>query len=186
MGSLWKLFWWLSKGQSLKERLDTYVWFCGAWKSARMLGKKRTLQHLTEHGTNTLIVPLGKIGAALIAGGPYGQFQDYRVGICLAPEVIANTGLKYDWIVAWPDFGIPDEYEVKQALVQTCMHLKRRSPVYVGCMGGIGRTGTFLALLCKMGGEYFPVAYVRKHYLPHAVETQQQQTFIDDFDVEGL
>ncbi len=186
MGSLWKLFWWLSRGQSLKERLETYVWFCGAWKYARLLGKKRTLQHLTEHGTKCLIVPLGKTGAALIAGGPYAEFQDYRAGICLAPEVIANTGLKYDWLVSWPDFGIPDEYEVKQALVQTCMYLKRNHPVYVGCMGGIGRTGTFLALLCKMGGEHFPVDYVRKHYLPHAVETAQQMKFVAHFDITGL
>jgi len=186
MGSLWKLFWWLSKGQSFSKKLDTYFWFVLEWKSVREIGKKRTLQHLTEHGTNCLIVPLGAKGAALIAGGPYGQFQDYRVGVCLAPEVIRSTGLHSDVLVQWPDFGIPDEYEVKQALVQTCMHLKHRSPVYVGCMGGIGRTGTFLALLCKMGGEMFPVYYVRKHYLSHAVETDQQIQFISDFDVTGL
>ncbi len=186
MDSLWKLFWWLSKGQSLRERLDTYVWFVKAWKSVRMVGLKRTLQALTELDDRYVIVPFGKEKARIVVGGPYSKFQDYRVGVCLAPEVIAETGLKYDVIVQWPDFGIPDEYEVKQALVQTCMHLKWKNPVYVGCMGGIGRTGTFLALLCKMGNEMFPVDYVRKNYLPHAVETPQQQEFIAGFDVPRL
>ncbi len=187
MDSLWKLFWWLAKDPRGDESAwDRLVWFIKAWKSVRMVGKKRTLQHLTELHNKYLITPKGANRCAIVAAGPYGEFQDYRVGVCLAPEVIANTGLVYDVIVQWPDFGIPDEYEVKQALVQTCMHLKYKNPVYIGCMGGIGRTGTFLALLCKMGGEQFPIAYVRMGYLSHAVETDQQMDFIRDFDVTGL
>ena len=186
MDSLWKLFWWLSKGQSLKERIKTLSRFIDTMAVVNTVARHRTLQHLTEHGTETIIVPMGAKRAVLVAAGPYSKFQDYRVGVCLAPEVIANKGLVYDVIVEWPDFGIPDEYEVKQALVEVCLHLIKKHPVYVGCMGGIGRTGTFLSLLCKMGGEMFPVDYVRNHYLPHAVETRQQISFICDFDVTGL
>ena len=53
-------------------------------------------------------------------------------------------------------------------------------------MGGIGRTGLFLAALAKLSGEKDPVAYVRKHYMPHAVETQQQQDFIKNLKVWDL
>lgn len=186
MDSVWKLYWWLTKGQSFKERIKTFFWFYNACCAAKFVSRDRDTQHLLEEGEKLLIVPLGRDSACGVVAGPYAKYNDYRVGICLAPEVIANTGLHYDWIVAWPDFGIPDEYEIKQALVVAALHLKRQNPVYVGCLGGIGRTGTFLALLCKMGGEPYPVAYVRKHYLSIAVETDQQMKFIGAFDVVGL
>jgi hypothetical protein len=186
MDSVWKLFWWLSKGQTLREKIKTFHWLYEACCRAKYISRGRTLQALTEHDDKFLIVPLNEKRAKVVVGGPYARYQDYRVGVCLAPEVLDRYPINCDVLVDWPDFGIPDEYEVKQALVETAIHLNRNNPVYVGCMGGIGRTGTFLALLCKMGGETIPVAYVRKHYLSHAVETDQQMNFIRDFDVDGL
>ena len=58
--------------------------------------------------------------------------------------------------------------------------------VYVGCMGGWGRTGLFLALLAKVCGEETPILYVRTHYTPRAVETREQQEYVDNFDVGAL
>ena len=53
----------------------------------------------------------------------------------------------------------------------------------MGCMGGIGRTGLMLSLLAKAFGVEDPVAYVRKHYYSHAVETKEQRQFIADFAI---
>ena len=53
-------------------------------------------------------------------------------------------------------------------------------------MGGWGRTGLFLALIAKVCGEKDPVAYVREHYAPHAVETKDQQAYVESFDVAAL
>jgi protein-tyrosine phosphatase len=51
--------------------------------------------------------------------------------------------------------------------------------VHAGCIAGHGRTGTFLAALVatrKVSDD--PIAYVRKHYCPCAVETTVQVKFL--------
>jgi hypothetical protein len=51
--------------------------------------------------------------------------------------------------------------------------------VFVGCIGGHGRTGTVLAaLVAHMTGEKDAITYVRKHYCDHAVETTPQVNFL--------
>ena len=50
--------------------------------------------------------------------------------------------------------------------------------VHVGCIGGHGRTGTFLAALVSLFGEKDAIAYVRKNYCERAVESTEQVTFL--------
>jgi protein-tyrosine phosphatase len=77
----------------------------------------------------------------------------------------------------------PDvEYAIREAL-SAALSGKR---VWVGCMGGWGRTGLFLALLAKTCGVADPVGYVRSHYSPRAVETKEQARYVDWFDVSAL
>ena len=58
--------------------------------------------------------------------------------------------------------------------------------MWVGCQGGWGRTGLFLALMAKVCGEANPVSYVRHHYSPRAVETNEQMDYVRKFDVDDL
>jgi protein-tyrosine phosphatase len=52
------------------------------------------------------------------------------------------------------------------------------SAVYVHCMGGLGRTGTFLACLLRhLGAEGDLVAVVRELYQPEAIESVEEHTF---------
>jgi protein-tyrosine phosphatase len=55
--------------------------------------------------------------------------------------------------------------------------------VYIGCQGGWGRTGLFLALLAKTCGVENPIMYVRQNYARTAVETPAQEKYVRDFDV---
>ena len=75
---------------------------------------------------------------------------------------------------------------------------------YFGCKGGLGRTGTMLGIMAKvglnstparflgfrlphwfkMGGD--PVDWVREFYRPEAIETRDQEDFVRDFDVSWL
>lgn len=50
----------------------------------------------------------------------------------------------------------------------------------------MGRTGLFLAILAKAVGFNDPVAYVRKHYYNHAVETAEQAKYVEAFDVSWV
>ena len=67
--------------------------------------------------------------------------------------------------------------------------------LHVGCFGGTGRTGLYLAGMAKVMPEYRrkmhrpqfdPVLYVRKQYLSHSVETLEQKEFIRDLDVSDI
>jgi len=58
--------------------------------------------------------------------------------------------------------------------------------IYIGCMGGWGRTGLFMALLAKATGISDPVAFIREYYTPHAVETKEQQDYVANFDVSPI
>jgi len=55
--------------------------------------------------------------------------------------------------------------------------------VYVGCFGGKGRTGLFMACFLKYLGDENALHTVRSQYNPHAVETPEQEEFLSNFPV---
>ena len=120
-----------------------------------------------------------------IAGGPYDYFpgKDTAFGVCVRAERPGPCHVH----LPIKDFGVPrDEYAVELAIRDTLRAAIRGQQVYVGCMGGWGRTGLFLALLAKAAGVENPVEYVREHYSSRAVETADQENFVSDFDVMKL
>ena len=69
---------------------------------------------------------------------------------------------------------------VAAALAQ--LEAEPERPLHVGCRAGIGRTGLFLACLARAAGvEGDALDYVRRHYLPHAAETEEQQAMARGF-----
>lgn len=91
------------------------------------------------------------------------------------------------------DFGIPvDDAEVYRILHKVIWAMARGEKLYVGCRGGIGRTGLFLSLLYKVLNQQdqvvrmSPVLWVRDNYLRTAVETFEQADYVRDFDPSQL
>lgn len=126
-----------------------------------------------------------------IYGGPYAAFapaqpgEIKRFGICLREEVprgsVADVHLPID------DFSVPrDPVLVADTIVKAYRAGLGGKDVFAGCMGGMGRTGLFLAILAKAMGEKDPVPFVRKNYYSRAVETQEQAQYVKDFDVTDL
>jgi len=78
------------------------------------------------------------------------------------------------------DMTPPQDAESFRALVaNVSARLDRGEKVHVGCIGGHGRTGTFLAALVayrRVSDD--PIAYVRQHYCERAVETSEQAAFL--------
>lgn len=129
-----------------------------------------------------------------VVGGPYRYFAEMQrvirrevrgqfAGVCMAIEL---GRLPHSIFVPTRDFSIPEVSDMRKALMQSIALMASGKQLYVGCMGGIGRTGLFLAALAKIMGVDDPVAYVRSHYMPHAVETQEQQDFIRALPVEDI
>ena len=87
-------------------------------------------------------------------------------------------------LVAWPDFGLPEEPEVAaRQIVDAFGRAQRGELVEVGCLGGSGRTGTVLACMAILAGVTpgEAVEWVREAYRPEAVETAEQEAWVEWF-----
>ncbi len=84
-------------------------------------------------------------------------------------------------VVDWPDLGVPLAADDAARAIRTA-HAAARSGrrVEVGCVGGVGRTGTVLACLAVLSGVPADdaVAWVRDHYDPRAVEGFRQEAWV--------
>ena len=119
-----------------------------------------------------------------VTGGPYDACDPSKYfGVCVRAERVPHNG--YHLHLPIPDFGIPSSiHRVEMALVEAFSAALQGRQVYVGCAGGYGRTGLFLALMAKAAGVKDPVQYVRTHYHAKAVETKAQMDFVETFDVD--
>lgn len=137
-------------------------------------------------GNGVLPLSLGWVAPKLvITGGPYSDYKMARntFGVCVRAEDVRA----HDVHVPIHDFSVPEDDDgVKRALVASLKAAIDGRSVYVGCMGGWGRTGLFLALMAKAAGVPDPVDYVREVYTPRAVETREQEKYVAQFDVKQI
>lgn len=100
---------------------------------------------------------------------------------------MVNSPLMFPWTkgVAFPyyinDMQAPKNIETFMQLIK---YLSRElilgKKVFVGCIGGHGRTGTvFAALVTFMTGNKDSIGYVRKNYCEKAVESATQINFLN-------
>ena len=130
---------------------------------------------------------LGLFPEAVVHGGPFRHAPDGMSGVCLLEQAHGLLERDLDLHLPIQDFSTPsDDAAVAEALKHLFAQLLRDRPVYVGCAGGWGRTGLFLALVAKVAGEARPVAFVRQRYSPRAIETAEQEAYVESFDVVSL
>jgi hypothetical protein len=87
-------------------------------------------------------------------------------------------------LIDWPDFGLPaDPIGAAAQIVSAFDRAKAGDRVEVGCLGGLGRTGTVLACMAILAGvpPDEAVAWIRAHYDPQAIETPEQETWAARF-----
>lgn len=140
-------------------------------------------------GNGALPLSLGWRGAwanIVITGGPFDSYpgRHKAFGVCVRHEMAPPDK---DVHLPIKDFSVPSSSAaVERALLSAFHAALSGKPVYVGCMGGWGRTGLFLALMAKVAGVDKPVEYVREHYTPRAVETKEQYAYVEQFDVRPI
>jgi len=142
-----------------------------------------------------------------VMGGRYREKPDSIKGVKLAPEIDAPA----DVILDIPDFSVPTLNSGDNAIYQALKILCEDGAIYIGCMGGIGRTGMFMAMLIRTIGilnleaeqktwwykikQFFgadpspylqmvnyPVEFVRDEYMSLAIETSEQEKFVRWYD----
>jgi hypothetical protein len=84
-------------------------------------------------------------------------------------------------LIDWPDYSLPRDAE--QAARQIIVAFRRAQAgehVEIGCLGGLGRTGTVLACMAVLAGvpASDAVTWVRRAYNPRAVETPEQEGWV--------
>ncbi len=85
----------------------------------------------------------------------------------------------YRW-VKWPEFRTPANTLNAVAALREAHERALTERVEIACGGGVGRTGTAIALLAVMSGVAADdaLAWVRAHYHPRAVETRGQKRWL--------
>lgn len=129
---------------------------------------------------------------ATVFGGPYREYVPGTrrlVGVKMAKEITHP----YDVSIPTADYSVPDVASMTEGLKAAFDAMIAGNDLYAGCMGGIGRTGLFMACLIKVAwaldhtGYYDdPVTFVRGMYKAHAVETQEQKKYVEDFDTDPV
>lgn len=131
--------------------------------------------------TIPIFLPGDKI--AWVAAGPTRELPADRKLIRCAREIpVEDAVVAFD--VATADFFPFDTYLLEQALPAILRALEDGERLYVGCMGGTGRTGTMLAILAAQhpamsGAE--AITYIRQVYKSGAVETSEQEAQVMHF-----
>lgn len=113
-------------------------------------------------------------------------------GSCLHPNPQATVCIVFDTLLQRKTFlgkeivfsiennrAPKSAYKFKQLIAWSCTQLKQGAVIHAGCIGGHGRTGTYLAaLVTALTGELDSINYVRKHYCSKAVESTEQVQFL--------
>ncbi|NBM20635.1 protein phosphatase [Streptomyces sp. GC420] len=134
-------------------------------------------------GAGVLRLPSGRLVRGrglrrpLPEGAPVPEFAVYLLGR-RPPEVPWEAR----WL-RWPDFRLPADRAEARALLGEALLRAGEQRVELACGGGRGRTGTALACLAVLDGvpPAEAVAYVRRHYDRHAVETPWQSRYVRRF-----
>ena len=136
-------------------------------------------------GVGVLRLPTGRLvrGRGLrqpLPPGPPPTFAVYLLGT--APPAVAWESR---WL-RWPDFWLPSDRRQARTDLREAWERAASQRVEIACAGGRGRTGTALACLAIIDGvpAHQAVAFVRRHYSPHAVETPWQKRYVTRFTTE--
>jgi hypothetical protein len=133
-------------------------------------------------GAGVLRLPSGRLvrGRGLRRPLPDGQLPTLGIYLLGAPP--PPVAWESRWL-RWPDFRLPADRPLAGELLREAWQRSAGERVELACGGGRGRTGTALACLAVLDGvpATEAVAYVRRHYDPHAVETPWQRRFVTRF-----
>jgi len=126
-----------------------------------------------------MALPSGRLIRGISLRGPDLPGPDPEFGLYLFREDPHGVPWAYRW-VNWADYQLPADPEDARGAFSEAWRRSAAERVEVGCMGGLGRTGTALACIAVLDGvsPAAAVEFVRQHYHPQAVETAEQRRYV--------
>lgn len=132
--------------------------------------------------TGVLTFPSGRRirGRGLRREAPPGPNPELGVYLVGTPPVEQDWESRW---LKWWDFWVPSSRTQATAILTEAWEAASDRRVELACGGGVGRTGTALAVLAVIDGlpAAEAVGYVRKRYHHRAVETPWQRRFVERF-----
>jgi hypothetical protein len=133
-------------------------------------------------GAGVLRLPSGRLvrGRGLRQPPPPGPTPTF--GVYLLGTTPPAVAWESRW-VRWPDFWLPTDPAYAREVLHEAYSRAPTQRVEITCGGGRGRTGTALACLAIIDGipAKEAVAFIRRHYDRHAVETPWQKRYVIRF-----
>lgn len=113
-----------------------------------------------------------------------GDGEPAEVGYYLLGRQPDRQGWETRWI-RWRDFRLPSDPDAAVRSLREAHDRAAGERVELACGGGVGRTGTALAVLAVLSGIRADraVAWVREHHHPRAVETPWQRRWVRNLDL---
>ena len=89
-------------------------------------------------------------------------------------------------MIDWPDFRLPRRTSQAHEILKEAYERAKSERVEIVCGGGVGRTGTALAIIGVLDGmaPQEAIDYVKSHYNKLSVETPAQRAFVRDMGAE--
>ncbi|QHC22595.1 protein-tyrosine phosphatase family protein [Streptomyces sp. GS7] len=129
-----------------------------------------------------LRLPSGRLvrGRGLRRPLPPGSAPTYAVYLLGSQPPVVPW--EFRWL-RWPDFRLPADHARAETVLREAWDRAVAGRVEIACGGGRGRTGTALACLAVLDGVPADeaVAFVRRDYDRHAVETPWQKRYVRRF-----
>ncbi len=124
-------------------------------------------------------------GRGLKRPAPDGSTPDY--GVYLTAGEPRIDGWPYRWL-RWRDFRLPRNPSTAIEALYDAHDRCSSERVEIACSGGVGRTGTAIAVLAIMSGipPEDAVEWVRRNYHRRAVETPWQRRWVANLRLDGL
>jgi protein-tyrosine phosphatase len=140
----------------------------------------------SEDTSGLVILPDGRRvrGRGLRYKGPSVDARP-ELGVYLCARSPAPEAWESVWI-CWPDFLLPLRIAEAVAAFRYAHGEAANRRVEIACHGGVGRTGTAIALLARLAGvpAAEAVAWSRAHFRAGAVETPWQRRFVAGVDLD--
>jgi len=110
--------------------------------------------------------------------------QQWLMKLGVIGHRILSAGKHPATIAHWPDMGVPRRQHLALALDWVNLYLSEGKAVEVACVGGHGRTGTFIACALREYGASLTdaVSTVRDLVCQQCVETVPQRDLIQSWE----
>lgn len=88
--------------------------------------------------------------------------------------------------IDWPDLRLPRRTSQAHEILKEAYERSATERVEIVCGGGVGRTGTALAIIGVLDGlePQEAIEFVKEHYNQDSVETPAQRAFVRDMGAE--